>query len=194
MIIDSTCAFTGHRPKSFPWGYDESAPGCVLLKEVLAVQISALAEQGVTDFLSGMAQGVDLWCAQIVLDLKKKNPALKLHANLPCEGQESKWTTTTQERYHTILAQANEVVCLGREYSRGCMLERNRYMVDHSSILLAVYNGAYRSGTGMTVRYAQQLKKELYILDPVTREITHKPANVDAVSSKKPVEIFPSMC
>ncbi len=70
------CAFTGHRPKSFPWGYDESAPGCVLLKEVLAAQISALAEQGVTDFLSGMAQGVDLWCAQIVLDLKKKNPAL----------------------------------------------------------------------------------------------------------------------
>ena len=193
-MIKTACAFTGHRPKSFPWGYDESAPGCVLLKEVLAVQISALAEQGVTDFLSGMAQGVDLWCAQIVLDLKKKNPALKLHANLPCEGQESKWSVSAREIYHSILEQADEVVYVGQEYSRGCMLERNRYMVDHSSILLAVYNGAYRSGTGMTVRYAQKLKKELYILDPVTREITHEPANVDAVSSKKPVEIFPSMC
>ena len=49
------CAFTGHRPKSFPWGYNESAPDCVLLKDVLAAQISMLAEQGVTDFLSGMA-------------------------------------------------------------------------------------------------------------------------------------------
>ena len=84
----TTCAFTGHRPKSFPWGYDESAPDCVLLKEVLAAQISALAERGITDFLSGMAQGVDLWCAQIVLDLKKKYPSLKLHAILPCEEQE----------------------------------------------------------------------------------------------------------
>ena len=188
------CAFTGHRPKSFPWKYNETAPDCVLLKEVLAKQIKLLADRGVTDWLSGMAQGVDLWCAQIVLDLRKENPALKLHCILPCEGQESKWSASARERYRSILAQANEVVYVGQEYSRDCMLERNRYMVDHSSILLAVYNGAYRSGTGMTVRYAQQLKKELYILDPVTREITHKPANVDAVSSKKPVEIFPSMC
>ena len=89
------CAFTGHRPKSFPWGYNESALGCILLKEVLTAQISALAEQGVTDFLSGMAQGVDLWCAQIVLDLRKKNTAMKLHAILPCEGQERKWTASS---------------------------------------------------------------------------------------------------
>ena len=193
-MIEATCAFTGHRPKSFPWGYNESALGCILLKEVLAAQIFTLAEQGVTDFLSGMAQGVDLWCAQIVLDLRKTNSALKLHAILPCEGHERKWTASAQEHYCSILAQANEVIYVGQEYSRNCMLKRNRYLVDHSSILLAVYNGAYRSGTGMTVRYAQRLKKELYILDPVTRDITHEPANADAVSSKKPVEIFPSMC
>lgn len=84
------CAFTGHRPKSFSWKYDESASDCILLKEILAEQIRALAERGVTDFLSGMAQGADLWCSKIVLDLKKKNPALMLHCILPCKGQESK--------------------------------------------------------------------------------------------------------
>ena len=183
-MIETACAFTGHRPKSFPWGYDESAPSCVLLKEVLTTQISALAERGVTDFLSGMAQGTDLWCAQIVLGLRKKNPALKLHAILPCEGQESKWSVSEQERYRSVLAQANELVYVGQEYSRDCMLIRNRYLVDHSAILLAVYNRVYRSGTEMTVRYAHRLKKELYILDPVTRGITHEPVNVDAVSSK----------
>ena len=169
---ESTCAFTGHRPKSFPWGYDESAPGCVLLKDILAAQISALAERGVTDWLSGMAQGVDVWCAQIVLDMRKKNPALKLHAILPCEGQESKWTASAQERYHSILAQANEIVYVGQEYSRNCMLERNRYLVEHSAILLAVCNRTYRSGTGMTVRYAQRLKREIIIIDPVTRTLS----------------------
>ena len=71
-----TCAFTGHRPKSSPWKYNESAPDCVLLKEVLAAQIKMLADRGVTDFFSGMAQGVDIWSSQIVLDLQKKNPAL----------------------------------------------------------------------------------------------------------------------
>ena len=142
------------------------------MKEVLEAQITALAEQGVTDFLSGMAQGVDLWSSQIVLDLQKKNPALKLHCVLPCKGQESKWTASAQERYRSILAQANEVVYVGQEYNRDCMLKRNRYLVDHSSILLAVYNGTWRSGTGATVRYAQKLKREIIIIDPVARTLS----------------------
>lgn len=173
-MAEVTCAFTGHRPKSFPWGYNESAPGCVLLKEVLTAQISALAEQGVTDWLSGMAQGVDLWCAQIVLDMRKKNPALKLHAILPCEGQESKWSAAAQALYRSILEQADEVVYVNREYSANCMLERNRYMVDRASILLAVYNGAYRSGTGMTMRYAQKLGREIIVIDPISRNISYQ--------------------
>ena len=142
------------------------------MKEVLEAQITALAEQGVTDFLSGMAQGVDLWSSQIVLDLQKKNPALKLHCVLPCKGQESKWTASAQERYRSILAQANEVIYVGQEYNRDCMLKRNRYLVDHSSILLAVYNGTWRSGTGATVRYAQKLKREIIIIDPVARTLS----------------------
>ena len=48
-MIDSACAFTGHRPKSFPWKYNEAAPDCVLLKEVLAKQLKLLADRGVTD-------------------------------------------------------------------------------------------------------------------------------------------------
>lgn len=168
----NTCAFTGHRPKSFPWKYNESAPDCVLLKEVLAAQIEALADRGVTDFLSGMAQGADLWCSQIVLDLKKKNPALKLHCILPCKGQESKWTASAQECYHLILAQANEVVYVGQEYSQDCMLERNRWLVDHSSFLLAVYNGTWRSGTGATVRYALKKGQEVIIIDPISRIVS----------------------
>lgn len=42
----TTCAFTGHRPKSFPWKYNEAAPDCVLLKELLAKQIKLLANRG----------------------------------------------------------------------------------------------------------------------------------------------------
>ena len=40
-----TCAFTGHRPKSFPWKYNETSRECVLLKDALAAQITSLAEQ-----------------------------------------------------------------------------------------------------------------------------------------------------
>lgn len=174
----NACAFTGHRPKSFPWKYNETARGCVLLKEVLAAQITALADHGVVDFLSGMALGADLWSAKMVLDLKKNYPAIKLHCILPCKGQETKWATAAQEQYNAILEQANEVVYVGQEYTSACMLKRNHYLVDHASILLAVYNGVQRSGTGATVNYARKLGREIILIDPLTCAVTHKEGGV----------------
>ena len=55
---------------------------------------------------------------------------------------------------------------MSREYREDCMLKRNRYLVDHSSILLAVDNGTRRSGTGATVGYTQQLNREIIMIDP----------------------------
>ncbi len=54
-----SCSFTGHRPKKFPWGYDEADVRCVALKKALAEQITKLVDAGYTDFLSGMAEGTD---------------------------------------------------------------------------------------------------------------------------------------
>lgn len=173
-MIETACAFTGHRPKGFPWKDNEMDPGCILLKETLAKQIRRLVDSGVKEWLSGMAQGVDLWAAEAVLGLKTKNPALRLHCILPCEGQEAKWPVAEQERYRSILRQADEAICVNQEYTADCMLVRNRYLVEHSSVLLAVYNGTYRSGTGMTVRYAKQLGREGIVIDPVSRSVSCK--------------------
>ena len=30
--MKKSCAFSGHRPKKFPWGYDEADSRCVELK------------------------------------------------------------------------------------------------------------------------------------------------------------------
>ena len=170
----SFCAFTGQRPKSFPWKYNETARDCILLKEVLTAQIISLAKQGVADFLSGMALGVDLWSAQIVLDIKKEYPSINLHCILPCEGQEIQWADSEQEQYNAILRQACEIVYVSQKYTADCMLRRNRYLVDHSSVLLAVYNGVKRSGTGATVNYARRLGREIIIINPLTRSVSYE--------------------
>ena len=88
------------------------------------------------------------------------------------EGQEVKWPKAEQEQYHSILKRADEVVYVSRDYHPDCMLERNRYMVDRASILLAVYNGTYRSGTAMTVRYAKEQGTKIMIIDPISRVIS----------------------
>ena len=99
----TTCAFTGHRPHKLPWRDNEDDPRCIALKEVLTEQIISLTKRGITDYFSGMAEGTDHYCARIVLALREKDPALKLHCILPHEGQESRWSDPARERYHSIL-------------------------------------------------------------------------------------------
>lgn len=170
-MVNIACAFTGHRPKKLPWRYDETDSRCVALKEKLTEQIARLAEAGVTDFFSGMAEGTDVYCAQIVLDLRRKNPALNLHCVLPCEGQADSWSDSAQERYHTIVGQADFVDYVSRKYYDGCMLARNRRLVDQAGILLAVYNGEQRGGTAATVRYARKAGREIIMIDPLTQAL-----------------------
>ena len=167
------CAFTGHRPAKFPWKYDENDPRCVELKAVLARQIEKLAAAGMTDFFTGMALGVDTWAAMAVLDLRKRIPAIKLHCVLPCEGQETKWSTPAQILYRGILSDAESVECVKRTYNRKCMLERNQRLIDSTGVLLAVYNGEKRGGTAATVRYAQKAGREIIVIDPITLSVSH---------------------
>lgn len=173
-MLTKCCAFTGHRPSKFPWRYDETDSRCVALKEELTGQISKLAEAGVTDFFSGMAEGTDTYCAQIVLDLRRKNPALNLHCVLPCEGQADRWSASARERYHMIVAQADFVDYVSRKYYDGCMLARNRRLVDQAGILLAVYNGERRGGTAATVRYARKAGREIIMIDPFTQTLAQQ--------------------
>ncbi len=171
-MIANRCAFTGHRPHKFPWKYNEDDERCIALKMALAEQITTLADAGVTDFYSGGADGVDCWAALVVLGLRKKNPVLRLHCILPFGGQADKWNQSAQERYHTILKEANSVEYVSHEYYNGCMLDRNHRLVEATDLLLAVYNGERRGGTAATVRYAQKAGRKIIILNPITLETT----------------------
>ena len=168
------CAFTGHRPRKFPWKYNETDSRCVALKTVLTEQIRMLADAGVTHFLSGMAEATDTWSALSVLALRETNPALKLHCILPCREQADKWRTSSRDLYRSILEQADSIVYVNRAYHKNCMLERNRFLVEHAATLLAVYNGERRGGTAATMRYAQKMDREIIVIDPATLHITHE--------------------
>ena len=164
----TACAFTGHRPTRFTFKYDEAHPDCIELKEVLAKQIDFLYHHGVTDFYTGCALGVDMWAGEAVLSLMELHPEVKLHCIVPFAGQERKWTDEQQARYHAMLQRSSETVIVQRKYDKECYFTRNRYLVDHAGVLLAVYDmqANKRSGTGYTVHYAQAQKKPVVTIDP----------------------------
>lgn len=127
-------------------------------------------EKEVTHFITGMALGIDVYAAEIVLDLKTKYPYITLESAIPCETQAVKWSVAARERYYNIAAKCDKETMLQREYTPGCMEKRNQYMVDHADYILAVWNGR-PSGTGNTVRYAQKKGKFVIVIDPVSLDV-----------------------
>ena len=114
--------------------------------------------------------GIDVYAAEIVLDLKTKYPYITQESAIPCETQAVKWSVAARERYYNIAAKCDKETMLQREYTPGCMEKRNQYMVDHADYILAVWNGR-PSGTGNTVRYAQKKGKFVIVIDPVSLDV-----------------------
>lgn len=178
------CAFTGHRPGNFHFGYDEQHPDCIKLKLIMASQITALIDNGVSTFLTGMALGVDIFGAEIVLAFKQQSPDIKLIAALPCETQANKWSVEQRERYFNILAKCDDVVYISRHYTKDCMYRRNSWLVDHANFVLAVYNGIVKGGTAYTVGYAYEKKRAVILINPDTGEVTPYTVMVSNISDQ----------
>lgn len=166
MKRETTCCFTGHRPDKLPWGYDESAPACILLKQRLRHMLEQAYELGMRHFICGMARGTDLYFAEEVLALRARFPDVTLEAARPCESQADGWTREQQQRYQAILDRCNYETLVQHTYDRGCMQRRNRYMVDRSALVLSVYNGIPKGGTAQTLAYAMRCGVRTEIITP----------------------------
>ncbi len=165
-ITAQTVCFTGHRPQKLPWGFNENDVRCLAMKEVAKLEIeNAIINGGKKHFISGMALGFDMICAELVLELKKDYPFITLECAIPCKGQESKWSTDQQKRYHNIVKQADTTRCIYNHYIDGCMQERNRYMINNSSMVIALFNGK-PGGTKITIDYAKQKGLEIVVIEP----------------------------
>ena len=142
------CCFTGHRPERL--GMPESEVILGLKKEIR----TAIAD-GFQTFISGMARGVDLWAAEIVLSFRDEGAAIRLICASPYRGFENRWSREWQERYRQVWERADLVRFICPAYSPDCFQRRNEWMVDHSARVIAIYNGE-GGGTRNTVAYAKQ--------------------------------------
>ena len=146
-IRKCSCCFTGHRPEKL-------IQSETVISNALLAETRRAVSDGFTFFLSGMARGVDIWAAEIVLHLRNAGSPIQLLCAIPYEGFEQRWSAVWRERYRAILRLANQVEYISPCYSRSCFQKRNIWMVDQSSLVVAVYNGL-PGGTRNTIEYAQ---------------------------------------
>ena len=159
-----SCCFTGHRPMKLPWGMNERDPRCTALKLELAARLEAIYALGYRHFLCGMALGCDLYFAEAVLDLRRQYPDLTLEAAIPFGDQPGRWDEAQRRRYNGLIDRADKVTVLQIGYTSDCMMQRNRYMVDRSSLLLACFDGR-PGGTMNTILYAERSGVKTVIIE-----------------------------
>ncbi len=167
MPIKNSCCFTGHRPKFFVFGTDETHPDCIKIKEFLRQNIERLiVENAVTHFISGGAEGVDTWAMEAVVALKRKHPHITLECALPYMEMPDKFDPQARDRYYALAKDCDTIIAVSPAYDgRACMDRRNAYMVDHAEHLIAVWTGKM-TGTGRTVQYARSLNRQVFCLNP----------------------------
>lgn len=164
--VPEVCSFTGYRPSKLPFPWDKSCYAYRRLCGLIREEVTALAEKGVRYFQTGMARGIDLMCGEIVLELKKRYK-IELICVIPCLNQSMGWGTEDLDTYNRLLrAAAGVVQVTGRRYTKGCMLKRDRYLVDTAQYLISVFDGK-KGGTMFTVHYAMRKKRTVIILDPI---------------------------
>lgn len=160
-----TTAFTGHRGKELgSYNAEDLKPLLWKLSEVIEEHV---VNKKADTFISGMALGVDLWAARIVLKLKEKYPQIKLVAAIPCRNQSGQWPKNSQQEWQDVYDKADEIVLVTDEDYKPYLMEvRNRYMVDNSDYVIAVYNGNEKGGTANCVKYARKKNKEITVINP----------------------------
>ena len=164
ILKEQTCCFTGHRPVKLPWGLRETDTRCLELKAQIASTLTGIYESGYRRFICGMAIGCDMYFAEAVLALKQLHPDVILEAAIPCDNQSEKWNRPQKEHYAELLEQCDLITHVSHMYSPGCMMKRNQYMIDSSSLLLACFNGR-SSGTMNTILYAERQGVQTIILE-----------------------------
>ena len=148
-----TCCFTGHRPEKMRL---ESEEALFSLERRLFAEVKAAVRDGFWYFITGGSLGFDTMAAEAVLCLKEKNADVFLEIAVPCLNQSGRWAEADRNKYAEILERADKVFHVtNSDYTEKCMLLRNKYMVDRSSLVICAYNGE-RGGTGSTVAYAQK--------------------------------------
>lgn len=159
------CCVTGHRPKGFPFLRNLYEPLYKEYLDKLYCEIQDLIKDGYTDFITGMAEGADIDFAEYVIAAKNINTRITLEAALPYPVAPSTNKTPYGEQRDRVLKLCDNSHTVSTHYYRGCMQKRNRYMVDKSDIILAIWNGKKEGGTWDTIRYAQSKEKTIrYIM------------------------------
>ena len=156
--IESAC-FSGYRALKLPFSPSMGNGVYARLLDRLEGELDRLLERGVKTYYCGVCDGFDLICGELLLPRVARGEA-ELVSVVPFSGQEQGFSEYWKRKYFEVIEGSSKVVTLFDSFFKGAYMSRNRYLVDHSELLLAYYDGK-SGGTEQTFRYAIEQKLKI---------------------------------
>lgn len=176
--ITKTVCISGHREsKITPYQnnrlYKELT--CSVVRLMLYRYIDMAVEAGYETFISGLAEGVDLWSAEYVVRKKQNNSSIRLISMMPFLRHADNYPWAERcvlagiERAsdYILTVDGNPKMTYGKyvtEFTSPDLYRRRNYeMVDRSSAVIAFRNENIKtSGTFQTLNYAMHSGRKIY--------------------------------
>ncbi|RED55521.1 DUF1273 domain-containing protein [Cohnella lupini] len=83
--------------------FDQKHKGIIYIKKAIEAKLVPLVEEGLEWVITPGQYGVDLWACEVVIELKKTYPELKLSILTAFLNQEEKWKDDKKQYYQDIL-------------------------------------------------------------------------------------------
>lgn len=101
------------------------------MREILEKLIS---EEGYYTFLISPNRGVEMDCAEILLELKKKYPRLNVRIYVPDAGMAIEWEKPDRKRYKAIRKSANRYANVAKTEIAKCFSRRIKEMMKNHRV------------------------------------------------------------
>lgn len=115
-----------------------------IVKEILKKEIANAVEDGITTFVTGMSKGVDLYGAEIVLDMREHDPRIKLICVAPYKDSNYSWQNDWKQTYNFVWAMADFRKIIQPQYLNAeCYEQRTRFIAAQCERCIMIYGGEY---------------------------------------------------
>ncbi|BBH22224.1 UPF0398 protein [Paenibacillus baekrokdamisoli] len=122
--------------------YSMKHPGIDMIKKAIRKQLIPWIEEGLSWVIVSGQWGVELWAAEVAIELKASYPDLRLAVITPFLEQEEKWNDQKKEIYNGILTNADYVNSVTKKKYDGPwqFKEKDRFLLQNSDGLLLMYD------------------------------------------------------
>ena len=139
-----SCGILGMEMSKLPFAVsrkeiNEFTPSAMAYQKRLHDTLEMLITIGHRHFLTSGAPGIEMWAAEMLLDLRDTHEGIALEIVIPYDDICSRWSYAYQNRFEILLEEADILTGIAHEKCQGITLRRNHYLLAASHTLLASY-------------------------------------------------------